>query len=361
LATRAIPAADTARTIAATEASFTRPIAATDTGTIPAPDPTGPIPAAADLPRKRRHATGAGRTVATTDPAGAIPTAADLAGKRGHATGAGRTIPAANATGPIAAAANLAGERRRATGAGRAIPTANATGTIAAAADLARERRRPTGAGAIRANSATGLRERGLRRDSAQARPVTPADTTAADPTGTIASTDLPWERRGAAGASAPAEPAGTIPATDLPGERRGAAGASAPAEPTGSVAPQATGSTGPLPRTADLAGAKRRSGPIGKATTGTARGAAAKLAGKRGRAPEPARAPAELPPRTVGPIEPAEISGLRRGAIEPTEIPRLRRRPRHPRAPNAPHARPAHAATERAGLRRRPVSGAWE
>ena len=300
---------------------------------------TGPIAAADAGP------------VATTDSAGAIATA-DLTGKRGHATGAGRAIPAADSARAIATA-DLTGKRGHATRAGRAIPAANAAGPIGT-------------------DSAARLRKGRLRRDPTEARPITaaadlaregrgstratrPVSTT--DPAGAVTAANLTWQRCGTAGASPTTESAGTIstsPRADLPRKRR------RPAEPTGSVAPQATGAS-PLPRAADLAGAKRRSGPIRKAATRPARRAAAKLAGKRGRAPEPARAPAELPPRTVGPIEPAEISGLRRGAIEPTEIPGLRGRPRHPSAADAPHAGPADAAAELAGLRRRPVGGAWE
>jgi hypothetical protein len=112
------------------------------------------------------------------------------------------------------------------------------------------------------------------------------------------------------------------------------------------------------LPRAADLAGAERRSGPIRKAATRTARRAAAEPTGA---AAELARQSGRAATKTTRPIEPADIPRLRRGAIEATEISGLRGRPRHPGAADAPHAGPADAATDLAGLRRRPVGGAWE
>jgi hypothetical protein len=112
------------------------------------------------------------------------------------------------------------------------------------------------------------------------------------------------------------------------------------------------------LPRAADLAGAERRSGPIRKAATGTARRAAAEPTGA---AAELARQSGRAATKTTRPIQPADIPRLRRGAIEATEISGLRGRPRHRAPAHAPHAGPADAATDLAGLRRGPVGGAWE
>jgi hypothetical protein len=316
----------------------TGPIAAADAGPVATTDPAGAIAAAADLAREGRSSTRAGRTIPAADSAGAIAAAANLTGERGHATGASRAIPAADPTGAIAAtAANLAGKRRRAARAGGAIPTADPAGPIGT-------------------DSAARLRKGRLCRDPTEARPITaaadlaregrsstratrPVSTT--DPARAVTAANLAWQRCGAAGASPTTESAGTIPTSpraDLPRKRR------RPAEPTGSVAPQATGAS-PLPRAADLAGAKRRCGPIGKAATRTARRAAAEPTGA---AADLARQSGRAATKTVGPIEPAEISGLRG-------------RPRHPGAADASHAGPADAATELARLRRRPVGGAWE
>ena len=229
--------------------------------------------------------------------AGAIAIA-DLAGQRPSAADPTRTIAATN-SGAVAAATQATLTGPVAANA-RPIAAADPAGPISATADLTRKRRHAAGAGRT---------------------------ISAADPAGAVTAANLTGKRRGSTRAE------GTVTASaDLAGERRGSARAVAATEPTRTSAPQAAGAASPWPRAADLAGAERRSGPIGKAATRTARRATAKLAGKRRRAAEPARAPTELarqsgsaPAETTGAIPAAKIPRLRRGSREAPEISGLR------------------------------------